>query len=129
MSRDRYTRPMRLVVVVVGMALLASAACGIEEKRAKRSEEFSAARLDGKFGADDPIIQMLSPQERAALDDAGLMGEPLPPPDPAEVAADGQKIGFDGKPQSTSDQVGDAVMSVLSVGFTIGMMAAPYLLF
>jgi hypothetical protein len=35
----------------------------------------------------------------------------------------------DGEEKSTADKAGDVMMSVLTVGVTLGMMAAPYLLF
>jgi hypothetical protein len=131
--RSGYTRPMRLVVVAVGMALLVGACSAMqdmEDKRAKRDQEFSAGRLDGKFGADDPIVHMLSPEERNALDHAGLMAEPLPP-DEADAAAAGadDDTDIDGRPKTKAQKAGDVMMSVLTVGITLGMMAAPYLLF
>ena len=128
---------MRLVVVAVGVALLVGGACGLEQERAKKkADEFSASRLDGKFGAKDPIVQMLSPEERAALGRAGLMADPAEADDEdAEAGGEGDDADADaktdafGRPKSTADQVGDAMMSVLTVTFTVGMMAAPYLLF
>jgi hypothetical protein len=126
----RYTPSMRLVVVAVGVALLVGACGAMDEKRAKRDHEFSAGRLDGKFGSDDAIVHMLSPEERNALDHAGLMAEPLPP-DEADAAAAGadDDTDIDGRPKTKAQKAGDVMMSVLTVGVTLGMMAAPYLLF
>ena len=122
----RYTRPMR-TLLAVAVVLGVAGGCGMEQKSHmdEADKAFSAGRLDGKFGHNDPILMMLSPEERGALEDAGLM------------ASDGiEPIGDDldgGAPpeevKSGSEKAGDVMMSILTVGVTVGMMVAPYLLF
>lgn len=115
-----------MLVVVVGLAV-ALGGCQAEEQRAKDEQAYSSARLNGKFRANDPIVQMLSPNERAAMMNQGLLEEGEP-----ELGPDGEPLDevADGKPpKSDMDKAGDAMMSVLTVGITLGMMAAPYLLF
>jgi hypothetical protein len=118
---------MRSIFVVVGLAM-ALGGCAAEEQRAKEEKAYSATRLSGKFRANDPIVQMLSPNEQQAMANQGLLEESEP-----ELGPDGEPIDdqlADGKPEkSDMDKVGDAMMSVLTVSVTLGMMAAPYLLF
>ena len=115
-----------LLAAVVVMAIGMVGACGLDDAHKKDDKEFSAARLDGKFGSNDPIVQMLSPQEREALDRAGLMAAE----DPPELDENGNPIApTDEDSRSKMDKAGDVMMSLLTVGVTLGMMAAPYLLF
>jgi hypothetical protein len=118
---------MRSILVVVGLAL-ALGGCAAEEQREKDEKAFAATRLNGKFRESDPIVQMLSPNERAAMANQGLIDDSEP-----ELGPDGEPLDAelaDGKPpKSKMDKAGDAMMSVLTVGVTLGMMAAPYLLF
>lgn len=95
-----------------------------------RDQEFSAARLSGRFKADDPLVKMLSGSERDAMVRAGMMEEG-DPDDPSYLAEgeEGDDEGEGEDEKSSQDKAGDAVMSVLVVGVTLGMMAAPYLLF
>jgi hypothetical protein len=124
-----------MVVLAAGLALLMGSACGLDQERAKKKDDdFSASRLDGKFGANDPIVQMLSPEERSALGNAGLMADgDVPSGDPDAENGDGTDgdngTNAFGQPKTTGDKIGDAMMSMLTVGLTLGMMAAPYLLF
>ena len=111
----------------VVVTMVAIGGCAAEKQRVERDDKISAARLSGKFRADDPIVKMLSDDERGALSRAGMM-EPMP--EGEELASED---GESGDPltenKSGFDKAGDAMMSVLTVGVTLGMMAAPYLLF
>ena len=118
---------MRSALVAVVVALAIAGGCAAEKKRVEQEDKISAARLSGKFRHDDPLVTMLSPSERDALENAGMM----------EAAPEGSELGDeaandesgDDDSKSSSDKYGDIAMSVLSVGVTLGMMAAPYLLF
>jgi hypothetical protein len=129
---------MRMVVLAAGLALLMGSACGLDAEHLKKqhdADEFSASRLDGKFASNDLIVQMLSPEERAALGNAGMMadaevgsGDPAAEDGGEKTDGDNSTDAF-GQPKTTGDKIGDAMMSMLTVGITLGMMAAPYLLF
>ena len=125
-----YTRRMRtaLAVVAMAVALVAIGGCAAEKQRAVKEERLSAARLDGRFQHDDPLVMMLTPDQRAAMAKQGMLAD-------TEEAED---LDGDGvadvdaavaEEQSGMDAAGDIAMSVLSVSITLGMMAAPYLLF
>jgi hypothetical protein len=118
---------MAPVAVVLAMMM---AGCAAEQIKAEKEERISAARLSGKFQHDDPLVKMLSPEERGALDRAGMLA---PRPEGEELAGDPDSMDeaatFDDEEKSTSEKAGDVLMSVLSVSVTLGMMAAPYLLF
>lgn len=125
-----YTRPMRtaLAVVAMAVALVAIGGCAAEKQRAAQAERLSAARLDGKFQHDDPLVMMLTPEQRAAMAKQGMLAD----------ASENEDLDGDGvadvdaavaEEQSGMDAAGDIAMSVLSVSITLGMMAAPYLLF
>ena len=93
-------------------------------------QAFSAGRLDGKFGHHDPLLAMLSPEERGALERAGLMADDGINPASDEFGADEGGGGALGEePKSGMQKTGDVMMSILTVGVTVGMMVAPYLLF
>ena len=130
MSVLPYTRPMRtaLAVVAMAVALVAIGGCAAEKQRAAQAERLSAARLDGKFQHDDPLVMMLTPEQRAAMAKQGMLAD----------ASENEDLDGDGvadvdaavaEEQSGMDAAGDVMMSVLSVSITLGMMAAPYLLF
>ena len=112
-------------MVAVVLALAMAGGCAAEKQRVEKEEKISAARIGGKFRHDDPLVQMLSPEERGALDRAGMMA-PVPE---GEELADADEAGASEDEKSSMDTAGDVMMSVLSVSVTLGMMAAPYLLF
>jgi hypothetical protein len=118
---------MRAAMVAVVLALAMAGGCAAEQKaKVEKEEKISAARLGGKFRHDDPLVQMLSPEERGALDRAGMMaeipeGEELADADGAAPSDEDEKTGM--------DQAGGVMMSVLSVVIPLGMAVAPYLLF
>ena len=131
MKLHRYTRSMRyaLVAVAVMVALGVGGGCTAEKARVEKEDRLSAGRLDGRFHYDDPLVQMLSPTEREAMERVGMMA---PKPELLEGEVDEDGDGIADLPQeepSQWDQAGDVMMSVLSVSITLGMMAAPYLLF
>ena len=112
-----------MVMVVVALTL---AGCAAEKPHVDKEEKISAARLGGKFRHDDPLVQMLSPEERGALDHAGMMAEI---PEGEELAdADGE-TPCDEEPKTGMEQAGGVMLSVLSVVVPLGMAVAPYLLF
>ena len=120
---------MRTVLVAVGLALVVAGGCATEKQRLKEEHEerISAARLEGKFRHDDPLVQMLSPNEREALDRAGM----LAPARDGEIGPDGEEIAADDEldTESTSEKAGGVMLGVLSVVVPLGMAVAPYLLF
>ena len=110
---------------------MVAAGCSAEKVRAAKAERLSAARLDGKFQQDDPLIMMLTPEQRTAMMKQGMLanadegadldGDGIADVDAEAVKADEEQYGM--------ETAGDVMMSVLSVSVTLGMMAAPYLLF
>jgi hypothetical protein len=124
---------MRLAAMVVAAAMvMAIGGCmaAAEKERVEKEEKISAARLGGKFRHDDPIVKMLSDDERSALSRAGMME----PRQEGEELGEGEGEGGEetaaaDEEKSDMDKAGDVMMSVLSVTVTLGMMAAPYLLF
>ena len=127
-----YTRPMRtaLAVVAMAVALVAIGGCAAEKQRTVKEERLSAARLDGKFQHDDPLVMMLSPEQRAAMAKQGMLAEESETEDlDGDGVADVDAAALEADEKSGMDAAGDVMMSVLSVSITLGMMAAPYLLF
>jgi len=61
------------VAVAVAVAFMVAAGCSAEKVRAAKEERLSAARLDGKFQQDDPLIMMLSPEQRTAMMKQGML--------------------------------------------------------
>jgi hypothetical protein len=123
-----------LAVAVVSVAFMAVAGCSAEKVRAAKEERLSAARLDGKFQQDDPLIMMLSPEQRTAMLKQGMLAQPTEGSDLdgdgiADVDVADEADAKNAEEQSDMDAAGDVMMSVLSVSITLGMMAAPYLLF
>jgi hypothetical protein len=119
-----------VAVVVVAMAV----GCAATEKQrleAEHEEKISAARMSGKLRNDDPLVVMLSPDERAALGRADMLEEPAEG-DVAAAAdpnADPDEVDADGKPRTTADKAGDVMIAVMSVVVPLGMAIAPYFLF
>jgi len=113
-----------MALVAVVLAVVAAGGCAADQKRIEKEERLSAARLDGKFRHDDPLVKMLSPAEREALARQGMLA-PIPE---GEELAEGEDA-FAEEEKTTMDAAGDVMMSVLSVTVTLGMIAAPYLLF
>ena len=137
MTGRGYSAIMRMALVAVVLAMVGAGGCAADNKKAIHEEQISAARLSGKFRHDDPLVAMLSPTERAALDRAGMMqAKPAP-----EFDADGNEIVVAGDEtgdetgddtdaeKSTADKAGDVMLAMLSVIVPIGMAVAPYLLF
>ncbi len=118
-----------MVAVAVALAVAMAGGCATTEKERlaqEKEDRISAARLGGKFRHEDPLVQMLSPEERVALDRAGMLAEP----DPEELAAaDTENAAAEDADKSSMDKAGDVMIAVLSVVIPLGMAAAPYLLF
>jgi hypothetical protein len=124
---------MRIALVAVVVAMAMAVGCAATEKQradADKEEKISAARLSGKFRQDDPLVVMLSPNERGALERAGMLEEPG---ESDADAADGDGEGANGSDpdaeKTTLENVGGATLAVLSVLVPLGMAVAPYLLF
>ena len=120
-------------LAVVAAVVLMADGCAEDQKRIEREKQFSAARINGKFRVDDPLVRMLSPDERQAMVRQGMLDVPEDGDVEGAVAAAEDEDG-DGEPDSLEeksdmDKAGDVMMSVLSVSITLGMMVAPYLLF
>jgi hypothetical protein len=119
-----------LAVVAMAVALVAIVGCAAEKQRAVKAERLSAARLDGKFQHDDPLVMMLTPEQRTAMMRQGMLAEPDEAEDlDGDGVADVDAAAVEAEEGSGMDAAGDVMMSVLSVSITLGMMAAPYLLF
>ena len=123
-----------LAVAVVAVAFMVAAGCSAEEVRAAKVERLSGARLDGKFQQDDPLVMMLTPEQRTAMMKQGMLadakeGSDLDGDNIADIDIDAAEDEKAAEEQSGMDAAGDVMMSVLSVSITLGMMAAPYLLF
>jgi hypothetical protein len=112
--------------VAVVLALVMAGGCATEQAKVDKEEKISAARLGGKFRQDDPLVQMLSPEERGALGRAGMMAEV---PEGEELADADGTTPSDEEQKTGMEQVGGAMLSVLSVVVPLGMAVAPYLLF
>lgn len=113
--------PMRrlavVAVAVVAVALLA-AACGMDQRSKKEpTPTFSASRLGMPTTS---MWETLTPDQREALR-GSEMYEEFPA---EEVAVEEQE----GEP-STMDKVEEVSVSLLSIGVTLGAMAAPFLMF
>jgi hypothetical protein len=97
---------------LAGLALVGLVSCGLGHEKppgdAARSE-YSAE--------DDSILDLLEPEEREAVERAGVTGAR---PQQAAPAQDGE---------SAADTAGKVGLSVLSVAITIGAAVAPFLLF
>jgi hypothetical protein len=113
-----------LMAVVAAVAMAIAGGCATEKARVEKEDKISAARLDGKFRHDDPIVQMLTEEQRSALDRQGMLAERTEGDELADADGSADDAG-----KSDMDTAGDVMMSVLTVGITLGMMAAPYLLF
>lgn len=120
--------------VVVALAVVVVVACSEKKTRLNTADDFSAARL----GAPSPsLLQYLSPEERDALDriddrvdaDPASIGESaLHPGDEGYGADDGLGVDENGE-ETMTDKATKASVSLLSVGITLGALAAPFLLF
>jgi hypothetical protein len=124
---------MRLAAMLVAVAVagaIGGCVTAAEKKRVEQDDKISASRLSGKFRHDDPIVQMLSADERGALANAGMM-------EPREEGADELGDGGSGDGEqadadadkSGMDKAGDVMVAVLAVVVPLGMAVAPYLLF
>ncbi len=117
-------RTARVVAVVLALGM---AGCAMDQEKIAKDEEITAARLNGRYSQDDPILQMLSPEERQALRQAGMMQEELPGGDLTEI--DGAAPQADDDQPTFAQKAQGTMVSVLQVGVTLGMMVAPFLLF
>jgi hypothetical protein len=126
---------MRLVAMaVVVMVTMAIGGCvtAAEKKRVEQDDKISAARISGKFRHDDPLVKMLSDDERGALQNAGMMEARAEGADELGEGDSGDGDDAQAKDdadKSGMDKAGDVMIAVLSVVVPIGMAVAPYLLF
>ena len=133
---------MRSMVVAVAAAVVL-VGCSELDKPKPTPPALSAERL----GAPSPtILRYLNADERAALDRAGMGGRLADDGEPGDVGdpdalgdgvQDGEPGVDDGEPglaaddpqETTSDKAGRLGISLLSVGVTLGALAAPFLMF
>ena len=118
-------RGRRGIAVVIAAVALAGA-CATEKRGptrpdGERATHFGADGLSD-LDRDGGIYDALDPEERAALERSGMSGA-----EASKAAADDD--GSLPQEESTSDNVGKAVMSALVVAVTAAAAAAPYLLF
>jgi hypothetical protein len=129
-----YKGSMRTAVTAVAIyALLLVGGCGMMEQNKPEEQVDADLTADdlgtGDFSADDDIIKMLPAEQREALEQSGMI-RPAKHADAADGdGADDGDLGADHDGDSTSKKVGGTMMSILAVGFSLGIMAAPYLLF
>jgi hypothetical protein len=120
------------LAAVVAVGLMAHG-CAEDQKRIEREKAYSATRMSGKFSVDDPLVHMLSAEQRQAMARQGLLQVPEDGDVEGAVAEAMADADGDGEEddlnKSNMDKAGDIAMSVLSVSITLGMMVAPYLLF
>jgi hypothetical protein len=124
---------MRCMLVAVAAALVL-VGCS-EFDKPKPVPAMSAERL----GAPSPsMLRYLNPDERAALDRVGMGGRVAGDDQAGDVAAGGDGPGddvdgagdaADDPDASTSDKAGQLGISLLSVGITLGALAAPFFMF
>ena len=104
---------------VLGLALTAAVACGLDGRRAGHQDdgepEFSADRL--ALNDHDAIFDLLEPEEREALARSQMSG-----------TGDGRGVSSDTS-DSRADKVGKVGLSVLSVALSAAAVAAPFFLF
>jgi hypothetical protein len=101
-----------LGAILVGVCLT-FLACGLDPPAPEDElSEFSAERLDLE---DESILDILEPEERAAVERAGVSGAR-----PAHVTP---------AAESKSDTAGKVGLSVLTVALSVGAAVAPFLLF
>ena len=104
---------------VLGIALTATLACGVDARRAGHQDdaesEFSADRLE--LNDRDGIYDLLEPEEREALSRSQMSGVRAANGDPPATA------------ETRADKAGKVGLSVLSVALAVGAAAAPFLLF
>ena len=103
---------------VLGLALTAVLACGLDGQRTGHPDgrEFTGKRSEA--GGHDPFLDMLDPEEREALARSQMTGI-------GEVS-DGPKPPQE---EDKADRAGKVGLSILSVAISLGAAAAPFLLF
>jgi hypothetical protein len=111
---------MRRRAWLAGMvAVTVIGACGLSDHAAKKEPpEISAERL-GDLSDQDSILDVLDPDEREAVDRAGLSG--------ARPAHEGEPV--EAKEETALDKAGKATFSILTVAVSAAAVAAPFFLF
>jgi hypothetical protein len=114
----------------LAVAALVGGACGMEKEHAKHDAAFSAEHL-GDADEDDSFAALLSPEEREAVERSGMTKDPHPDddeqsPQPNHAATDEQPKG---NFERNADTAGKLGVALLSVGVTLGAIAAPFFLF
>jgi hypothetical protein len=113
--------PMRRLAVVVAVAAVLAVACGMDQSAKKKEPTavFSASRLGMPTTS---MWQTLTPDQREALQDSEMYEEF--PTDEDVALEEGEDP--DG---TTMEKVESVSVSLLSIGVTLGAMAAPFLMF
>ena len=115
----------------LAVAALVGGACGMEKERAKDDAAFSAEHL-GDPDDEESIADLLSPEQREALERSGMKTGPQLADDdelPHHRKAAGEDEQPKGRLERTSDTAGKLGVALLSVGVTLGALAAPFFLF
>jgi len=121
---------LRLAVMAVGALLISVGGCSTtmweSDFDRKNMGEISAADL-GVPERPTPAYPHLSPEEIEALERAGI--DTHYPDDRAvgDETAETDDEGFRG--ETDEDKTGKAIVSILSVGVTLGALAAPFFMF
>ncbi len=134
MGTGAILRGMRTAAVVV-LAVLVVTACAEKKTRLNTADDFSAARL----GSHSPsLLNYLGPDEKDALSKVGDKVAPenyadgeslLHPGDEGYGEDDGLGVDDNGGEETLSEQTAKAGVSLLGVGITLGVLAAPFFMF
>lgn len=113
--------PMGRVAAVAVVVTLLGVSCGMDQRSKKEepTRTFSASRLGMPTTS---MWEALTPEQREALRD-GEMYEEFPAED--EFA----QVDEEDPDGTTMEKVESVSVSLLSIGVTLGAMAAPFLLF
>ena len=113
----------------LAVAALVGGACGMEKERAKQDAAFSAEHL-GDLDDEDSIVDLLSPEQREAVERSGIKTGPQLADDDEELSPRGKPAATDEQPKGgIEDTAGKLGVALLSVGVTLGALAAPFFLF
>lgn len=122
----------RLAVVAVGVVLALMGGCSSTSQMF--SSDFDRENLPEISAADlgvperpTPAYQHLTPEERDAMDRAGIATHYPDTNAVGDAAAEADDEGFRG--ENGEDKTGKAIVSILSVGVTLGALAAPFFMF
>ncbi len=119
---------MRMPGLVMGMAgAMVLVACAAEQARVEqRRRDLSAAALGTPSRS---LLAQLTPEERVALERAGMGGPAASSEEPDAPIDDPSDPEAPEEPERATETAGKVGVAVLQVGLTLGMLAAPFFLF